>query len=407
MMENEELIEKRNRKKKKYKSMKVWLGILIALCVVLLAACAFAGFSLFKMNDRIEDLTTEISKTKADLLEIQQTSSEISANYEILISEKSTLEADKASLEAENSRLNLELITLQESLSGSSSDIEELEKQIDEKNKSISSLESKIKTLNSNISKLESQIKDLKSQLASNEPEDDPKTEEPKEEVKEPTVTGKVAYLTFDDGISSYTNSILDTLKKYDVKATFFVNWKPWVSGAEEIYKRIINEGHTLANHTATHDFDKVYSTIEGFENEVMTLHNNIKNLTGYEMTLFRFPGGSNASYTKKLGTQLHSKIHELGYEYYDWNIDSGDTNPKIDPDGNGHNVPVDILVKNVLNGATSNTAVILMHDLGSYKKTTIEALPQIIEGLRNKGYTLKAMDESVTPKQFTKDPNQ
>ena len=196
-------------------------------------------------------------------------------------------------------------------------------------------------------------------------------------------------------------------MKAYNVKATFFVNWKPWVNGAEEIYKRIINEGHTLANHTNTHDFDTVYGTLDGFEEEVMSIHNYIKDLTGYEMTIFRFPGGSNASYTKKLGTKLHELIHDLGYEYYDWNIDSGDTNRKIDPDGDGHNVPVDTLVKNVLNGATSNTAVILMHDLGSYKKTTIEALPQIIEGLRNKGYTLKAMDDSVTPIQFTKDPTQ
>ena len=65
-------------------------------------------------------------------------------------------------------------------------------------------------------------------------------------------------------------------------------------------YKRIVNEGHTLANHTATHDFETVYGSLEGFEEEVMTLHNNIKNLTGYEMKIFRF------QYRRKIPDEVH-----------------------------------------------------------------------------------------------------
>ena len=402
MMENEEILEKRNKKKKKYKNMKIWLGVMIALCVIFLAGCVFAGMSLYKMYGDMNELKGQMSETQNDLLEVQSTADSLSAQYDTLMAEKSELEAEISTLSAENERLSAEIVTLNESAANAT----DLQKQIDEKNKSISDLEAKIKSLNNTISKLNKQIDDLEAKQTSSEQPNSSSNETPNSN-QNPSTTEKVAYLTFDDGISAYTNSILDVLKEYNVKATFFVNWKPWVKGAEDIYKRIVNEGHTLANHTATHDFETVYGTIEGFEQEVMTLHNNIKELTGYEMKLFRFPGGSNASYTKKLGTQLHSKIHELGYEYYDWNIDSGDTSKKGDPDGDGHNVPVDVLVSNVLNGATSNTATILMHDLGSYKKTTIEALPQIIEGLRNKGYTLKAMDESTTPRQFTKDPNQ
>ena len=406
MTENDEILEKRNRKKKKYKRMKVWLGVFIALCVLLLAACAFAGFTLFKMNDSIESLTEHVSETKNELQAVQLTADELSAKYELAVSEKTQLATEKDALTAENLKLTQELQTLQESLSGSGASIEDLENQIEEKDKSISSLESKIKTLNSNISKLETQIKDLQAQLTSDEPEkepeDEPKTEEPKEEVKTPETTEKIAYLTFDDGISDATNDILDILKKYNVKATFFVNFAyKKISGYQDIYKRIIDEGHTLGNHTSTHDFDSVYGSIEGFEKEVMSIHNSIKELTGYEMSIFRFPGGSNTTYVKKLSTAPHTLIHDLGYEYYDWNVDSGDAT--------AHNVASETIINNVLSGSKYyNNAIILMHDLGyKYKRTTVEALPSIIEGLQDMGFTLKAMDSSVSPKQFTKDPSQ
>jgi len=213
MMENDELLEKRNRKKKKYKSMKICLWVLAALCTILLAVCAFAGFSLFKMNNTIEDMTQQVSDTNEELNTVQATANNLSIQIEALVAEKNNLSEEKNSLTAENERLNQELLTLQENLSGSSTSIEDLEKQIDEKNKNISSLESKIKTLNSNISKLESQIQDLKAQLKNNESsensDDNSKPEEPKEDIQTPTTTEKVAYLTFDDGISAYTNSIL------------------------------------------------------------------------------------------------------------------------------------------------------------------------------------------------------
>ncbi|MBQ6809690.1 MAG: polysaccharide deacetylase family protein [Clostridia bacterium] len=402
MIENEELIEKKNRKRRKYKSMKIWLGAMVAVSAILLTVCVVAGISILNMNGKIDDLTEEVSQTKNQLQTVQLTADELSAKLQILSTERDSLKQERENLAAANAQLTQELETLKNDLSGSGESIEDLQKQIAEKDKTISNLNSKIKTLNNNISKLESQINDLKAQISGEEPEDNPQ-----EEVQNPEDTGKYAYLTFDDGISNATNDILDILKKYDVKATFFVNFAyKKITGYKEIYQRIIDEGHTLGNHTNTHDFDSVYGSIESFEKEVTSIHNSIKELTGYEMTLFRFPGGSNASYVRKLGTAPHELIHDLGYEYYDWNIDSGDTSPKNDPDGDGHNVPKDVLVRNVLNGATSNTAIILVHDLGyRYKRTTVEALPEIIEGLIDKGYTLKALDESVTPIQFTKDP--
>lgn len=395
-MSYDNIEEKRAMKKKKVKKLKTGLTIAVICSIVLLVACIASAFALFNMNDKIEELSTKVSSAQNEMEELRSTSDELTLQYNSLIAEKEQLSKDRDYLAEENLKLNQDLLELQ----GSAQSIEDLENEIKEKNSKISELESKIKSLNSTISRLETQIKSLKAQISGT----DPSTE-----IQNPEDTGKYAYLTFDDGISDATNDILDILKEYNVKATFFVNFAyKKVSGYKEIYQRIIDEGHALGNHTNTHDPDTVYGSIESFEKEVMDIHNSIKNLTGYEMTLFRFPGGSNASYVKKLGTAPHTLIHELGYEYYDWNVDSGDTSPKNDPDGDGHNVPVNVLVKNVLNGATSDSVTILMHDLGyRYKRTTVEALPEIIEGLIEKGYTLKALDESVTPRQFTKDPEQ
>lgn len=397
-MSYEEVEERRVRKKKKYKAIKTGLTVSVIVSIILLAACVFSGITLFKMNNKIEELSTKVSSAQNEMEELKKTSEELTFQYTLLSAEKDKLSQDRDSLAEENLRLSQEVLTLQEAVSGSGSNIEDLEKQIEEKNGKISDLEAKIKSLNSTISKLESQVKSLKAQLNS---EDSGNSGDSQTEEQKPTETTKYAYLTFDDGISDATNDILDILKEYNVKATFFVNFAyKKISGYKDIYQRIIDEGHTLGNHTSTHDFDSVYKDIESFEKEVMSIHNSIKELTGYEMTLFRFPGGSNTTYVKKLGTAPHSLIHELGYEYYDWNVDSGDAT--------AHNVNPNTLIKNVLNGATSNSAIILMHDLGyKYKRTTVEALPEIIEGLIKKGYTLKAMDESVTPRQFTKDPNQ
>ena len=389
-MSYDNIEEKRALKKKKVKKLKTGLTIAVICSVVLLIACVASAFALFNMNDKIEELSTKVSSAQNEMEELRSTSDELTLQYNSLIAEKEQLSKDRDYLAEENLKLNQDLLELQ----GKAQSIEDLESQIQEKNNRISELESKIKSLNGTISRLETQIKNLKAQISGT----DPSTE-----IQNPEDTGKYAYLTFDDGISDATNDILDILKEYNVKATLFVNFAyKKVSGYKEIYQRIIDEGHALGNHTNTHDYDDsntVYGSIESFEKEVMDIHNSIKELTGYEMTLFRFPGGSNTTYNK-LGTAPHTLIHELGYEYYDWNVDSGDAK--------AHNVPKETLVKNVLNGATSNSAIILMHDLGyRYKRTTVEALPEIIEGLIEKGYTLKALDESVTPRQFTKDPEQ
>lgn len=248
--------------------------------------------------------------------------------------------------------------------------------------------------LNKSYEELEKKYEDLKSDY------DKLKQEQPKPD------DNKVAYLTFDDGLSSFTENILDTLKKYNVKATFFVNG---YRGRYSLFPRIVDEGHTLGNHTYSHEWSAVYKNPACFKEQIVKLNDIIKDKTGYTPTVFRFPGGSN---TPKCGSVNYSDpkwqsteaeqykllyaafdiLKDLGMKYFDWNVSSGDAE--------GVEYTTEQLVSNVLKGAgNKNTIVVLMHE----KKMTADALPKIIEALKDKGYTFKPLTTSSPTFQFIK----
>ena len=203
--------------------------------------------------------------------------------------------------------------------------------------------------------------------------------------------------LTFDDGPSDeVTDKILDTLAIYGVKATFFT-CDYGEEGAKRI-KRMINEGHTVAMHTLSHDYGKLYTTVDGFMNEIHKQQEKIYNDTGYKPTFLRFPGGSSntisENYASGIMTALAAKVHEEGLEYFDWNADSGDARANgVDPD---------TLYRNFVNEIEHDrTNIVLMHDINS-KYTTAQALPRMIEyGLEN-GYEFTAITNSTPPVHHT-----
>ena len=199
-------------------------------------------------------------------------------------------------------------------------------------------------------------------------------------------------YLSEDDA-----QKILEILAKYDVKATFFPNWK---EGNEELYKKIADGGHALGNHTASHDWKSVYSSLDGFINEVETLNDKIEAATGTRPTLFRFPGGSNntihRNYNKNIISPAIDYLNQKGITYIDWNVDSGDASSQTP-------LAPEKLTKNVLDTALRQS-VILMHDTNA-KPTTVEALPAIIEGLKERGYKFDVLspDSNDSKVQFVK----
>ncbi len=207
----------------------------------------------------------------------------------------------------------------------------------------------------------------------------------------------KTVYLTFDDGPSKNTDKILDILKEYNIKATFFVLGKPNMGN---VYRRIVEEGHALGNHTYSHDFEKIYSSPKNFKKDIESLENLIYKETGINVDLFRFPGGSNNYMMTKSDKNysfrdFSSVLEEKGYCYFDWNVDSKDAKA-VTQDS-------DIIKNSVLNGIPKNSdAIILFHD-SSPKTTTVEVLPEIIEELQQLGYSFDCLSHDSVPVQFFK----
>ena len=201
--------------------------------------------------------------------------------------------------------------------------------------------------------------------------------------------SGKKVYLTCDDGACSNTDQILDILKDYDVKATFFVVGKT-DERSVKAYQRIVEEGHTLAMHSYSHRYDEIYESKEAFARDLNSLQEYLYETTGVWPRIYRFPGGSSNTVSKVDMQELIEYLTDIGITYFDWNVASGDAVSRT--------LPAETIVNNCLSGIEKQKeSVILMHD-ASNKGTTIEALPQIIEAIQEQGDAelLPITDETV-----------
>ncbi len=199
----------------------------------------------------------------------------------------------------------------------------------------------------------------------------------------------KKAYLTFDDGPSANTAKILDILDRYNVKGTFFVIYR---KGYDSTYREIVERGHSLALHSYTHQYSKIYKSTSAYFDDLNRLSDYLYRLTGLRPAIMRFPGGGSntvsRSYCRGIMSTLTSEVQKKGYRYYDWNVDSGDADDE--------RVKTSTLVSNIKKRCGSQKeAIILMHDSPS-KTTTVEALPDIINYLQSKGYVLLPVTEQT-----------
>ncbi|WP_052948035.1 polysaccharide deacetylase family protein [Aneurinibacillus tyrosinisolvens] len=203
----------------------------------------------------------------------------------------------------------------------------------------------------------------------------------------------KTAYLTFDDGPSENTAKILEILDLYEVKATFFVVG----SGGEterDLYKQIVKRGHEIGLHSYTHDYATMYSSVDLFIEDLEKLEKAVDESIGFIPSIYRFPGGSANQVSQKHGgsslmARLKKEIEKRGYLFFDWNVDSGDTKSYL--------VDFDQIIETVLKSTISKeNAIILMHD-APVKTTTVQALPEIILGLKKQGFRF----DILTPDSF------
>ena len=204
------------------------------------------------------------------------------------------------------------------------------------------------------------------------------------------TEAEKTIYLTFDDGPTELTPQILDILKDHDVKATFFVVYRD-SDEAKLLYKRIVDEGHTLALHSATHNYKKIYQSVESFLDDYATLSDMLFEVTGTKPELFRFPGGSVNNYNKEIYQELIAEMLRRGYTYYDWDASAGSSTSTATADS---------IYSNVMNGVSGKQrAIVLMHDAGT--RATVSVLPKIIDSLKASGYKLEVLDKNIRPANF------
>ncbi|MBO5208398.1 MAG: polysaccharide deacetylase [Lachnospiraceae bacterium] len=187
-------------------------------------------------------------------------------------------------------------------------------------------------------------------------------------------------YLTFDDGPSSNTEQILDILAEYDVKATFFVVGKE-EEKYQALYKRIVDEGHTLGMHSYSHKYDEIYQSVDSYAQDMSKLQEFLYDLTGVECKFARFPGGSSNAVSKVDMRELIDYLDEQEIVYFDWNISSGDAS-------SGYISTDEILTNCMTQLPQYKECIILMHD-ASNKDTTVEALPMLIE-------QIQAMEDTI-----------
>lgn len=201
---------------------------------------------------------------------------------------------------------------------------------------------------------------------------------------------GKVAYLTFDDGPSARTLDVLDTLKKYDIKATFFVVTKNLDT---DILKRIAEEGQTIGIHTHSHKYTQIYDSIEAYLEDFNTAFEAVYEATGVKPSIFRFPGGSINAYNRGFYEELNAEMLRRGFMFYDWNVSAGDSAP---------NTGSDRIYSNIINGiGGQEKLIILLHD-SQQKYASAKALPRVIEYLQSNGYSFAPLDNRVEPIVFS-----
>ncbi|MET1828438.1 polysaccharide deacetylase family protein [Clostridioides difficile] len=199
--------------------------------------------------------------------------------------------------------------------------------------------------------------------------------------------SGKIAYITIDDGPSKFTDEMIKTLNKYNVKATFFM-----IDGNMKEYpqqvKNIIKNGNTAGFHSVSHDIHKLYVTSTSAKEEFDTNDQTFYKITGKHSKVIRIPYGSKP-YTPQASYQA---LVDAGYKIWDWDLDTEDWRSNSSQ-----------IVQNVKNhiknkkGEDKDQLVVLMHE----KKQSAEALDSVLKFLSDEGYEFAPVDQNQIPKNY------
>ncbi|WP_293200955.1 polysaccharide deacetylase family protein [Paenibacillus sp.] len=190
----------------------------------------------------------------------------------------------------------------------------------------------------------------------------------------------KVAYITFDDGPSKYTDQLLDILKQHEAKATFFMVGHQ-LNEYSDAVKRLYKEGSYPGLHSMTHNYNKLYKSggSAGFVNEYKKEQKMVEKLLGYKPHLIRAPYGS----SPQIGEAFRGDIAAAGFKMWDWTTDSLDWKYAGHPDK---------IIARVSNSVHRDKEVILMHE----REQTVQALPSIMTLLEDRGYEFEVYEPNA-----------
>ena len=198
----------------------------------------------------------------------------------------------------------------------------------------------------------------------------------------------RTIYLTFDDGPGPYTDRLLSVLAAYNVKATFFITGQ--YPDYEDMIAKEFAAGHSVGIHSVLHDYYAIYASEQDFYDDFYATQAIIYRQTGEYSRLCRFPGGSSntvSRFNPGIMSRLTVSVRNLGYQYFDWDVDSGDMGGTKTTAG---------VVENVIDGCTGRkSTIVLQHDVKDYSVAAVEQI--ILWGLRN-GYTFRALDLTSPP---------
>lgn len=176
---------------------------------------------------------------------------------------------------------------------------------------------------------------------------------------------------------------IMEILDKHKIKTTFFMTGE-WVEKHPECVKTLVEKGHDLGNHSATHP-DMTTLSKEKQKEQILKVHTEVKELTGYEMELFRPPYGA-------YNNEVIRTCYEVGYYPIQWNVDSLDWK----------DLSASEIINKVCNHkALGNGSIILCHN-GA--KHTAEALDEMLANLKNQGYEIVPISELILRENFHMD---
>lgn len=204
--------------------------------------------------------------------------------------------------------------------------------------------------------------------------------------VKQPKVVipeGKVIYLTFDDGPGKYTEELLELLARYEIKVTFFTCG----NGMLDLLKKIQEAGHTVAIHCKSHDYNVVYASDEAYFEDLFAMQDFVYEATGIRTTLVRFPGGSSnqaSSFNPGIMTRLTTKLEQMGFQYFDWNVSSGDSGTR----------DTKKILENLKKGVQKqDCSIVLQHP--ETREFSLAAVESFIVWALENGYRFLPLDET------------